>query len=182
MKKKRISVKNMVILLGILLIGVCAALPHFIWVVERAYAGAGLSALVQVNVAENYYYLQHNVFTSDWQELDKSFPPNLPGKFAPVSALQTKRFFQVEGTEEGFDFELHLQSDLSGGFVMAKREGLVSYTLQESFPYPYFSCEGSNKLGQWFCRKFMVYTDDIMLKPQAGKNKESSSENELPEK
>jgi len=63
MKKKKVSVKNLVILLGLLIVAVAAVLPHFAWVLERAHAGAGLATLVQVSVAENNYFLEHHSFT-----------------------------------------------------------------------------------------------------------------------
>ena len=180
MKKKKVSVKNLVILLGILIVAVAAVLPHFAWVLERAHAGAGLATLVQVNVAENNYFLEHHSFTEDWRELDTRFPPDLPGKFAPVSAVSRTRFFQVEESEDGFDFRLELAEDLKGGTVTAQRNGLIAYTLQESFPYPHFSCTGANAAGRWFCKKFNERTDEIMFKPQE-KNATSPSENQ-PEK
>lgn len=180
MKKKRFSVKNLLILLFLLLLVVGAALPHFAWIVERSYAGAGLSTLVQVSVAENSYLMDHQVFTEDWQALDKRLPPDLPGKFAPVSSVSQVRMFEVAGTKEKIYFRLDLNSDHKGGFVSAQRTGLISYTLKESFPYPDFSCVGSNVAGRWFCRKFTTYTDSIMLKPQPEKQN-PPSEN-LPEK
>ena len=180
MKKKRISAKNMLILLGLLVVLLGAALPHFAWVVERAMGGAGLSTLVQVNVAENDYFLTHHVFTTDWQKLDKRLPPNLPGKFLPVSVITQERFFQVDGSKEGFSFQLNLADDLKSGSVTARKGGLISYTLKEQFPFPQFSCAGNNFAGRWFCKKFLVYTSEIMFKPQE-KNATSPSENQ-PEK
>ena len=172
MQKKKFSWKAMTVLLLFVALAVAVVLPHYLWTIERAKAGAAEAALINVAVAENLYYIHHKNYTNDWQQLQRYIPENveIQGKFAPAPEPGEERFFAfsqegLENGRDGFSFGIELNEDSSAGKVYAVRSsGLFAYTLGEAFPKPVFSCEADGTAAKWFCNKFDAYIAPFLMR------------------
>lgn len=185
MKKKKFSWKSFSVLLGIVIILVAAAVPHYIWTLERSRAGAAEAALVNVAAAENLYFINHKTYTQDWKALERYIPEmgEMQGIFAPVGEPGEERFFAFSPealvlAEDGFSFGIEVSQDGNEGKVYAVRAGgPAGYTLSEAFPQPVFACDGDGVPGRWFCGKFSKYIEPFIMR----KNGSAPAEKQTPE-
>ncbi|OUO57339.1 hypothetical protein [Candidatus Avelusimicrobium gallicola] len=174
--KKKFSWKRFLVLLVLLAVAVGAALPHYLWTVERAKAGGAEAVLINLVSAENLYFLKHNTYTDDWRQLERylSKIAQEQGAFAPAPEVGEERFFafsaqDLEAAEDGFSFGIELSQDRASGKIYTVRDtGLFDYMLEDSFPQPAFRCEPDGGwISRWFCRKFTAYVEPLLMRKPA---------------
>ncbi len=171
MGKNKFSWKEFGFLLGVVIILVGLAAPHYVWVLERGNAANAQAALVNWVIAENSYFIQYKEYTNDWKALAvfEPFMDKSKGVFSPAGEAGEERFFafsraELYSAEKGFSFGIEIDEGSSSGKIYAVRAGsFFTYTLVAAFPEPVFICEAESTVGKWFCGRFSAYIDPFLL-------------------
>ena len=150
---------------AVLLLLAAAAAVYQVWIVQRSYAAVVTSALIKVSIAQNRYYEVHQTYTSSWVALEPFIDKDIKGTFQPTT--QSQRPYFLEKSSNRFLFDLQPSADLQRVHLSVRRIGFPYYTLQEEAPQSNFNCIGSKVMGRIFCRCFMHYMADYIMRPDA---------------
>lgn len=156
------TLKNMLLMTGILAVTAGWALPHYTQRMEREQARRMQTILRTVSAAEQSYYARHAQYTDRWKELSAFWNAEEMAPYAESQEHHPAEYFFAfsaftQARRDGFIVTLQVETGGQAGVISASRTGSFreQYDLVRSFPQEETSCIALQNHSEFFCRQFL---------------------------